>query len=304
MEIKNYVITSNFDNLPLHVVEYFPSCEPKGVMQILHGMCEFKERYASFMQHFCDKGYIVVCYDQRGHGDSVKESTDLGYFYDDSAKGIVEDGAQLTTYLKEQYPNLPITLFGHSMGSMVARCYLREHDNLVDKVIVCGSPSKNPLAGIAIGIAKGIGLFRGKHHRSKMLCYLSTGKGQKNFPGEAKGAWLSQNRENIEAFYSNPKGKFIFTCNGFVNLFKLMKYTYKKKGYHVQAPTLPIHFISGSDDPVLVSDLKWFQSIEFLRSVGYENVTGKLYKGLRHEVFHDIGKEEVLADILAFMDGE
>ncbi len=301
MEIKNFIIESNFDKLPLHVTVYEPSGEKKGILQILHGMCEYKERYASFMEYFCQKGFVVVCHDQRGHGDSVKETKDLGYFYDNSAKAIVEDAAQMTQYIKELYPNLPVTVFGHSMGSMVARCYLRDFDMLADKVIVCGSPSKNPLAGIAVGLAKTIALFRGAHHRSRFLCYVSTGKGNKKFPGEPKGAWLSQNRENIEAFYSNPKGKFVFTCNGFENLFRLMKYTYKKKGYLVQNPTLPIHFISGSDDPVLVNDMKWFQSIEFLRERGYENVSGKLYKGLRHEVFHDIDKEEVLADILAFL---
>lgn len=301
MEIKNFVIESAFDKLPLHVTVYEPSGEKKGILQILHGMCEYKERYASFMEYFCKNGYIVVCHDQRGHGDSVKSPKDLGYFYEYSGKGIVEDAAQITTYMKAEYPNLPVTLFGHSMGSMVARCYLRKHDTLIDKAVVCGSPSKNPLVGVAIVLTKCIRLFCGGHYRSKMLSYLSTGKGNKRFEGEGRGAWLSRNRENIETFYSSPKGRERFTCNGFENLFKLMKFTYKKKGYLVQNPTLPVHFISGSDDPVLGNELKWFQAIEFLRKVGYENVSGKLYKGLRHEVFNDMEKDEVLADLLAFL---
>lgn len=301
MEIKNFVIESAFDKLPLHVTVYEPSGEKKGVLQILHGMCEYKERYADFMEYFCKNGLVVVCHDQRGHGDSVKDATDLGYFYDTSSKAIVEDAAQITARIKEEYPHLPITLFGHSMGSMVARCYLRAHDKLIDKAIICGSPSKNPLAGVAVGLAKTIAFFRGGRHRSKMLAYLSTGKGDKRFVGEGKGAWLSQNRESIESFYSNPKGRVIFTCNGFENLFKLMKYTYKKKGFAVQNPALPIHFVSGSDDAVLGNELKWFQAIEFLRKRGYENVSGKLYKGLRHEIFHDVDKDEVLADLLTFI---
>ena len=301
MQEKHFVLRSKADDLPLHGVIFEPDGEKKGVLQILHGMCEFKERYQTFMQRFADNGYVVVCHDQRGHGDSVLCAEDLGYFYDNTGKAIVEDAAQVTEYIQENYPNLPITLFGHSMGSMVARCYLREHDDLIDKAIICGSPSKNPCAGIAIFIAKWIALFRGKKHRSRLLSYLSTGRGNKKFPGEAKGAWLSQNRENIQAFYTNPKGRYVFTCNGFENLFRLMKTTYQKKGYLVKNPTLPIHFVSGSNDVVLGNELQFLKVIECLRDVGYENVSGKLYEGLRHEIFHDVNKEEVYADLLAFI---
>ncbi len=300
MEIKKMTVQSEVDGLQLHVTTYEPSGERKGVLQILHGMCEFKERYAPFMEYFCANGYVVVCHDQRGHGDSVKKQEDLGYFYDYSGEAIVEDAAQMTRKIKAEYPHLPVILFGHSMGSMVARCYLQKYDTLVDKAIICGSPSKNPLVGTAIFMSKCIRLFAGARHRSKLLAYLSTGKGNNKFPNEKKGAWLSQNRENVKNFYAHPKNK-IFTCNGFENLFKLMKRTYKKKAYAVQNPTLPIHFVSGSDDAVMGNEMKWFAAIEDLRDVGYENVSGKLYKGLRHEIFSDIGGEEVLSDLLAFM---
>lgn len=302
MEEKNFIIHSEFDDLPLHVSVYEPSGEKKGVLQILHGMCEFKERYAPFMQYFAENGFVVVCHDQRGHGDSVLSEKDRGYFYDLKANAIVEDAALITRRIKETYPDLPVTLFGHSMGSMVARCYLREHDDLVDKAIVCGSPSKNPLAGLAIFVEKCIRLFRGGHHRSKMLAYLSTGKGDENFEGEGKGAWLCRDRAVIDAYYKNPKSNYKFTCNGFENLFRLMKRTYSKKGYQVKNPDLPIRFVSGSADAVMGNELKWFDSIEFMREVGYTNVTGKLYKDLRHEIFNDIGKEEVLSDLLAFLE--
>ena len=106
------------------------------------------------------------------------------------------------------------------MGSMIVRCYIQEHDDLLKKLIVCGSPANNPLSSVAIALTKTIALFKGDKHKSKMLAYLSTGKGNDRFKGEGKGAWLSHNRENIEAFYAHRKGKNRFTCNGFENLFK------------------------------------------------------------------------------------
>ena len=297
---KNFVLQSAFDNLNLHLVIVEPTGEKKGVLQILHGMCEFKERYVEFMQFFAEKGYVVACHDQRGHGDSVKETGDLGYFYDNSGEAIVEDAVQVTRFLKEKYQHLPITLFGHSMGSMVARCYLQKHDTLIDKAVICGLPSKNPMAGVAIAMTKCISLFRGKKHRSKLLAYLATERGNKRFQGEGAGAWLSHNRENIQAFNQNPK-KVLFSCNGFENLFRLMKNSYKLKRYAVNNANLPILFISGSEDTVMGDELKWFKAIEGLRKVGYQAVSGKLYEGQRHEIFHDDKREEVLADLLNFL---
>ena len=301
MQSQTFILQSEFDNLSLHLLVIEPQGERKGVLQILCGMCEFKERYQPFMRFFAEYGYVVACHDHRGHGDSVKQESDLGYFYDNSATAIVEDSAQITRFLKERYPNLPVTLFGHSMGSMVARCYLQKHDELIDKAVVCGSPSKNPLVGVAIALAKTVRFFRGEKHRSKLLAYLSTGKGDKRFKGEGKGAWLSHNRESIESFYKHPKGRFSFTCNGFENLFKLMKYTYQQKRYEVKNPDLPVLFISGSEDAVMGNELKWFRAIENLREAGYQKVTGKLYEGQRHEIFHDEKKDEVLQDLLFFL---
>jgi alpha-beta hydrolase superfamily lysophospholipase len=187
------------------------------------------------------------------------------------------------------------------MGSMIVRCYIQKYDDLIDKLIVCGTPNNNPLVNAGILVAKTISFFKGDRHRSKTLAYLSTGKGNKNFPGEGAGSWLSRNRENIEKFYGDEKCGFIFTCNGFENLFKLMKNTYTQKAYEVKKPNLPILFVSGSEDAVLNGVKNFPKVVDMMKKVGYTNVSSKLYKGLRHEIFNDLGKEEVYADLLEFV---
>lgn len=302
MEKREFVIHSKYDNLLLHGTVYEPNGEKKGIIQIEHGMCERMKRYEEMMSFFCSYGYVAVCHDHRGHGDSVEKAEDRGWFRDRNAQAIVEDSVQITEYIKELYPNLPIILFGHSMGSMIVRCYLQKHDDLIDKLIVCGTPSKNPLVNPGIFLAKCISFFKGDRHRSKMLAYLSTGKGNNNFPNEGRGCWLSRNRESIEAFYSDEKCHFIFTCNGFENLFKLMRNTFSAKLYKgIKNPNLPIFFISGEDDAVLGGEKKFKKTVDFMRKVGYTNVKSKLYKQLRHEIFNDLGKEEVYADMLEFI---
>lgn len=301
MQKETFVVQSQFDDLKLHGVIIRPE-KPKAIIQILHGMCEYKERYEDFMRFFAERGYLVVCHDHRGHGDSVLREEDRGYLYDFSGQAIVEDAALVTRYVKETYPNLPVYLFGHSMGSMIARCYIQKHDTLVDKVVICGSPSKNPFVDVAILLTKTIRLFRGERYKSKMLAYLSTGKGNERFKEEGPSNWLSRNRENIEKFITNPKGKVHFSVNGYENLFKLMRNTYRKKGYRVQNPALPIFFVSGSDDAVLVTEEKWRNSVEDMKRVGYQDVSCKLYPKLRHEIFSDIGGEEVMEDLLEFFN--
>ena len=304
MEIKEFTVVSDFDGLELKGIVYEPSSPPKGIIQFAHGMVEYKKRYENAMRIFAENGYVAACHDHRGHGDSVEKDEDRGWFRDRSGRAIVEDCAQVTKYLRAQYPDLKLTLFGHSMGSMVVRCYLREHDDLIDKLVVCGSPSNNPFSGVAVGLAKLTRVFKGERHRSKMFAYLATGKGSEEFKKAGKGSWLTRDQAVADAFAADPKCQFTFTVNGYENLFNLMKYTYKKRGYQVQNPTLPIHFIAGSDDAVILSDLKWFNAIEFLRKVGYESVSGKLYEGMRHELLNEIGKEEVFADVLAFMEAD
>ena len=207
---------------------------------------------------------------------------------------------QITRKLKEKYPSLPVTLFGHSMGSMVVRCYIADYDDEIDKLIVCGSPSRNPLAGAGIAMAKAVALAKGERYRSETLAQLSTGSGDKKFPGEGKNAWLTRDKEIVERYNADPHCNFIFTCNGFENLFRLMKKTYDKRRYAAKNRRLPIFFVSGSDDPVLIDEDKWLKAQDTLREIGYANVSGKLYHQMRHEILNELGKEEVYADLLEF----
>lgn len=299
---KKFTVESDFDGLKLQGIVYEPDDQPKGIVQIVHGMCEYKNYYEHMMKFFASKGYIAAGHDHRGHGESVRQEEDLGWFGDESGKAIVEDCVKVTRYLRTQYPNLPLILFGHSMGSMVVRCYLREHDELIDKLIVCGSPSYNPLTPEAFALHKTITVCKGERYRSKLLDRLSIGRGADKLKKEKGGSWLTRDEEVVAKKDVDPWCGFVFTCNGFENLLNLMKYTYQKKGYQVKNPSLPIHFVAGSDDIMIVDELKWLKAIEFLRDVGYERVSGKLYEGMRHEIHNEIGKEEVFEDLLQFIE--
>lgn len=295
-------IYSNCDGLPLSTAIFIPEKEVKGIVQISHGMAEHKERYFSFMEYLTERNYVVVINDHRGHGESVRDKDDLGYFYDESGEYIVKDLHQITLYMKERFPGKPVYLFGHSMGSMVVRMYIKKYDSEIDKLIVCGSPSKNPLVDLALFIVRFQKLFKGDRYRSRLIQNLAFGSYNKNIDKPiSDNAWLSSDENNVRNYDSDDLCGFIFTLNGFRNLFLLMKEIYITSGWALKNKDLPIMFIAGSDDPVIVSEDKWNESREFLQKLGYTNVRGKLYKGLRHEILNENIKENIYDDIVKFM---
>ena len=296
-------IKSNQDGLELDVSFTKPEGEIKGIVQISHGMAEHKERYYPFMEYLASCGYICIIHDHRGHGASVKKQEDLGYFYDDKAEYIVEDLHQITTYIKEKYPDKKLILFGHSMGSMVVRKYIKKYDKDIDKLIVCGSPSQNPYLGLALIVVKILKTFKGEYHRSNLIQKLAFGLYNKKIENPiSENAWVCANEDTVREYDKDELNGFVFTLNGFQNLFTLMKDIYSKEKWNLNNKALPIFFIAGEDDPVIVSSKDWQKAQDFLKEVGYENVSGKLYSGMRHEILNEKEKQKVFEDILKWIE--
>ena len=160
--MKNEIVTlkANADGLPLSVLVTWPG-EPKALMVMHHGMCEHKERYLWLTERLAEAGFACVMADMRGHGASVKEKEDLGYFYGSGGRGLLLDLHQVLYYGKERFPGLPTVLFGHSMGTLVVRSYLRHHDYAVDAVVLSGPPCRNRAVGAGLLLLHKILLITG-----------------------------------------------------------------------------------------------------------------------------------------------
>ena len=308
--MKTYTLYSNQDRLPLSLAATTPEGQIRGIFQISHGMAENKERYLPLMEYLSRQGYACIIHDHRGHGGSVRSGNDLGYLYEGKDKAIVEDLHQVTLYAKNLWPDKPLILMGHSMGSLVVRCYLQTYAHELAGLIVCGSPSQNPAAGIALKLADIQAAIFGDHHRSKLITALAFGPYERRFPAEhERNCWISANKENVAAYNASELCGFIFTVNGYHTLFSLLQRTYSKKEWDKARACgaltnlkLPIYFIAGEEDPCINTPKDWHNAIQFLKDQGFTQVSQTLYAGMRHEIHNEIGKEKVWADILAFSD--
>jgi alpha-beta hydrolase superfamily lysophospholipase len=264
-------------------------------------MCGCKERFEPVMDFLSDNGIVCIANDHRGHGESIKETNDLGYFYSGGYQALVEDVRAVTAWGLKEFPGLPYYLLGHSMGSLAARIYVKQDDSALSGLIVCGSPSWNPMSVIGrilTGAACMIGLDRS---RPGFLQTMTSDRYNRRFASEGPQAWTCSDPEVRRSFRENPRCNFRFTMNGANNLMKMMGQTYNLKGWKVSKPMMPILFISGSDDPCMISEKKFHQAAWSMYKVGYRNVRSSIYPDMRHEVLNEVDKLDVWNEILDFM---
>ena len=205
-------INSPVDGLKLDLLVLVPAGTPKGILQIHHGMAEYKERYLPFMEYFAQAGYVTAIHDCRGHGKSVRTKKDLGYMYGGGMDALIEDTAEITRMLKEEWQGVPLILLGHSMGSMVVRCFTKKYDDLLDMLVVCGSPSKNPGAKVGLALAAAQEKISGAHHVSRFLELLSLGSYSAKFAGEgSRFAWCCSDEQVVRDDEASEFCGFTFT---------------------------------------------------------------------------------------------
>lgn len=306
MAVQSFSLDASADGLKLAGLVSVPDAKdtaPHGIVQLVHGMCEHKERYLPLMQFFSDHGLICVIHDNRGHGASVKRPEDLGYLYEGGWEAMVEDVRVVNDWIHAQYPGLKVILYGHSMGSMVVRSFAKRYDDRIDALLVSGCPVDNPAKGAGKSLAWLFGKQKGWHHRPALLQKMSFGAYNKPFAHEGwAAAWVCSDPETLKAYHADPLCQFVFTANGFYHLMGLMQDCYSHKGWAVRNPSMHIHFMSGEQDPCRGTDTQFRKAVRLLPEVGYHNVTAQVYPQMRHEIHNETGRERVWDDLLNFID--
>ena len=276
----------------IHAVRYTPDDgNVRGIVQIVHGMAEYVERYENLAEFLTKRGILVTGEDHLGHGKSVSEGGSFGYFCEqDPATVVVRDVHRLKKITEEQYPQVPYIILGHSMGSFITRDFIAKYGDELAGATICGTT----------------GIFRGAEETGKKLKEaIDAGHGEESDPsytGELMG-WMCE-RCGQRDHADDPFDAFTRpTSNRSVYDFIQMMLQIEGTKWAEKVPTdLPIYNIAGDQDPVGEYGVGVYQVSNWLVQTGH-NVTTKLYSGYRHEI-HDYAeiKNEVEAGIIAFMD--
>lgn len=301
---KEYSIPSKSGVANVFARCWYPENEVKAVFQISHGMAEHGERYEDFANYLCQKGFAVLVDDHVGHGKSINSDDDLGYFGESMGwDSFVEDERALTEIIKKDFPEVPIVFFGHSMGSFIAREYMRRYgtDERIKAAIFCGTSGKNPAAAIAIRLAGMIAKSKGSKHRSEFINKIAFG----SYNNKIKDAvtpfdWLSSDKNQVSKYNSDKYCGFLFTAAGYKDLFSVLHLVSGKQWYKDMPNDIPILLTAGEDDPVGTYGKGVKQVHNDLKQAGKKDVTLKLYPDMRHEILNEAKNTVVYEDIAAW----
>ena len=301
---KDFIKTSGkFDSTNgLNQISYYcisPKEKPVAVLQFCHGMAEHSKRYISFGEFLALNGIAFCICDHIGHGDSINNEDDLGYFAKKEGwRYLVDDAAKFTKILKEQFKDIPYFIAGHSMGSFVARSYISIYSELADGAIIMGTGNATPIIASGKYIAALVGKVKGERYRSKLLDNLSFGSYTKRIKdAKTKFDWLSRDEKNVDKYISDLKCGFIFTASGFKDVSSMMNFVSSKKWAGSVKKDLPVLLVAGESDPVGEYGKGVKKVYGMLKASGLKNASIKLYPNCRHELLNEINHQEIYKDI-------
>ena len=288
----------SFDGKEIFTREWADVKDPRGVVQISHGMNEYSARYENFAKRLNEQGYIVVASDHRGHGETDPDS--LGYSEGDMFDNSVRDLAAVTDYYKGKYPGYKYILFGFSYGSFLTQRYIQKYADKLDGAILGGS-SKNGWALAEAGYlaAKVAATFKGKDAPAVFVNKNIFGRYDKMMPD---GEFLSVDEENNKKYHADGYCEFVCSNNFFISFMSNMKKLYTDKWAEGLKKDMPLLIISGSDDAVGNMSKGTTDLYDFYIKHGMKDVTLHFIDGARHEFLNEKENREegikVISDFL------
>ncbi|WP_300450344.1 alpha/beta fold hydrolase [Fusobacterium sp.] len=271
----------------------------KGIIQIIHGMSEHKDRYKHLFKYFPERGYLVVLKEHLHHGHNNIDQKKIGIFENDFNQLII-DQVNYTKELKKLYPETPIYILGHSMGSFIAQEHLKLCYNIVDGYIICGSCYKTPFLW---KLAEYLSFFMNKIYKNKRayfikkLVFLNSNSKVKSEYFYNENSWLSRDIEEVKTYCNDDLCDFTYSSSFYSDFFYFLNRLYLPTSFEKINRDLPIYIISGDMDPVGRYGKGVIQLNNFYKKLNFTNVQYKLYPNARHELHNEINRDEVFFNI-------
>lgn len=306
MRSSSFTLTSD-DGLDIFVRKWLPElgCKLNGVVQISHGLAEHGKRYGEVGAKLTEAGYAVYVNDHRGHGRSVIESRDFGFFGRTNGwLRAVRDLDRLNHQIQQENHGVPVVLLGHSMGAQLSQQLIMQEGRNLAGVVLSGPSGP-------VGVMRHLGRFLarlerarlGEYGRSKLLHAMSFGEFNRNFePSQTPFDWLSRDASEVNDYVNDPLCGFVCTAQLWIDMLGALSSLQRARNYKWTRPNLPVLIIAGDQDPVSSEGRALKLLVRVLRKAGLQNVRLKLYPGARHELFHETNRDEVCQDLIKWLD--
>ncbi len=291
---------TSFDGKTLHVHEWLDAENPRGIVQIVHGMGEHGGRYQPLAEYLNAHGYLAFADDHRGHG--LTDQDTLGYCAGDMFRDTVLDEGALTSYYAKRFPELPRFVFGHSYGSFLTQRYLELFGERISGAVIAGSNRMDgPQVKAGLAAAKLANALGREKEPGKFIAMLSFGLYSKKFPD---GQWVSHDPENNRRYLEDPFCNFTCSNRFYEDMFRGLGTLYTEEAKRSLRKDLPLYLIAGQEDPVGDMGRGMERLCAFYKDeAGVEDVTLRLLPGFRHEfVGVAEGNGERFGEIVAFYD--
>jgi len=263
-----------------------PAGQPRGAVQLTHGMGEHLQRYGALARAFTGRGLVVYGQDHRAHGATARSADELGQLGPDGWTELVNDIDLLVSRIHDERPGLPLILLGHSMGSFAIQQYLLDHSDRVDAVVLTGTTALDQLEP-ALDLDKPIDLamFNAAFE-----------------PARTEFDWLSRDEAIVDAYIADPRCGFGIDTGAAKDMFAGARRMADPGQVAAVRPDLPLYIAAGELDPVNANLALLNVLVDRYRAAGLTDVTVRTYPGARHEILNETNRDEVVASILDWID--
>jgi len=273
------------DGLDITAYHWKPTAEPRGVVQLTHGMGEHVLRYSALATALAEHGFAVLGQDHRGHGASAESEAALGQIGADGWAGLIDDIGLLSAIAREEYPGLPLVLLAHSMGSFAVQQLLLDHSDQVDAVALTGTAALDLLEpALDLDAELDLAMFNAAF-----------------VPARTDYDWLSRDAAQVDAYIADPRCGFGLDTAAVKAMFAGARRLADPDRIAQVRAHLPLSIAVGDADPVNAQLALVNPLVERFKAAGLD-VTFKAYPGARHELFNETNRAEVVADLLAWLD--
>ena len=290
----------------IHCVQWEPEGRIRAVVQVIHGISEYVERYGELAAWLNARGILVVGEDHMGHGKSTEGKLPTAYFYG-GWESAVDDSYALLKKTKGEHPDVPYILLGHSMGSFMTRTLLyRYPDSGIDGVAICGT-GWQPEPVLAAGKAATAAIIQkhGETAPSTFLDKLMFGAYNRGY-GEVRTAfdWLNRDKAAVDAYIADELCGATASAGLVRDMLHGIGMNQNPRNLKKMNKDLPVYFLAGDQDPVGSWGKGVLKTAQAFLKAGVRRVEIRLYPGGRHEILNEICKEQVFGDLYDWIQRE